>query len=145
MVKMFFFSWITPKILTFEYSAKNNTYSEVNFICVYQVWSKLIEKCPSKIQYGRHEMYFFCHFNIRPRWFPAHHRDRLVSIYVFKHLDNAREITAVWCGNFKKLNFVAVILDFWRPSWIDNGYLISLYSIYGNKQSFVPILLLLLK
>ena len=37
------------------------------------------------------------------------------------------------------------ILDFWRPSWIYNGYLISLYSIYGNKQSFVPILLLLLK
>ena len=26
----------------------------------------------------------------------------------------------------KKLNFVAAILDFWRPSWIDNGYLISL-------------------
>ena len=49
----------------------------MNFICVYQVWSKLIEKYPSKIQYGRHES-FFCHFNIRPRWFPAHHRDRLV-------------------------------------------------------------------
>jgi len=35
-----FFSGITPKILTFEYYAKNETYSEVNFICVYQVWSK---------------------------------------------------------------------------------------------------------
>ena len=23
----------------------------------------------------------FCHFNIRPRWFPAHHRDRLVLIF----------------------------------------------------------------
>ena len=32
-----------------------------------------------------------------------------------------------------------------KPFWIYNGYLISLYSIYGNKQSFVPILLLLLK
>ena len=53
----------------------------MNFICVYQVWSKLIEKYPSKIQYGHHES-FFCHFNIRPRWFPAHHRDRLVS-YMF--------------------------------------------------------------
>ena len=53
------FSWITPKILTFEYYAKNQTYSEVNFICVYQVWSKLIEKCPSKIQDGRNKFSFF--------------------------------------------------------------------------------------
>ena len=37
------FCGITPKILTFEYYAKNKTYSEVNFICVYQIWSKLIE------------------------------------------------------------------------------------------------------
>ena len=50
------FSGITPKILTIEYYAKNKTFSEVNFICVYQVWSKLIEKCPSKIQDGRHEI-----------------------------------------------------------------------------------------
>ena len=50
------FSWITPKILTFEYYAKNKTYSEVNFICVYQVWSKLIEKCTPKIQDSRHEI-----------------------------------------------------------------------------------------
>ena len=42
------FSRIPPKILTFDYYSKNKTYSEVNFICVYQVWSKLIEKCPSK-------------------------------------------------------------------------------------------------
>ena len=59
-------------------------------------------------------------------------------------LHGAWEITVVWCWNVKeKLNFLAAILDFWRPSWIYNGYLISLYSIYGNKQSFVPILLLL--
>ena len=31
------FSGITPKILTFEYYAKNKTYSEVNFICVFKV------------------------------------------------------------------------------------------------------------
>ena len=30
----------------------------MNFICVYQVWSKLIEKCPSKIQDGRHKSFF---------------------------------------------------------------------------------------
>ena len=54
-----FFSGITPKILTFVYYAKNKTYSEVNFICVYQVWSKLIEKCLSKIEDGRHEIQFF--------------------------------------------------------------------------------------
>ena len=28
--------------------------------------------------------------------------------------DDAREITAVWCRNDKKLKFVAAILDFWR-------------------------------
>ena len=50
------FSGITPKILTFEYYAKNKTYSEVNFICVYKVRSKLIEKWPSKIQDGRKEI-----------------------------------------------------------------------------------------
>ena len=44
------FSGITTKILTFEYYAKNKNFSEVNFIYVYQIWSKLIEKCPSKIQ-----------------------------------------------------------------------------------------------
>ena len=32
----------------------------------------------------------------------------------------------------KPLNFVAAILDFWRPSWIDNGYFLTLYSIHGN-------------
>ena len=51
-------------------------------------------------------------------------------------LDDAREITAVWWGNVKKLNFVAAILDFWRPSWIDNGYLISLYSISIISTNF---------
>ena len=50
------FSGITPKILTFEYYAKNNTYAEVNFISVYQIWSKLIDKSPPKIQDGRHEI-----------------------------------------------------------------------------------------
>ena len=53
------FSGKTPKILTFEYYAKNKTYSEVNFICVYRIQSKLIEKCPSRIQDGRHEILFF--------------------------------------------------------------------------------------
>ena len=50
------FSGITPKILTFEYYATKKTYSEVNFICLYQIWTKLIEKFPSKIQDGRHEI-----------------------------------------------------------------------------------------
>ena len=50
---------MTPKILTFEYYAKNKTYSEVNFICVYQVWSKLIEKCPSKSKMAATKLVFF--------------------------------------------------------------------------------------
>ena len=50
------FSGITTKILTFEYYVKKKTYSEVNFLCEYQIWSKLIEKMPPKIQDGRHEI-----------------------------------------------------------------------------------------
>ena len=41
-----FFSGITPKVLTFQYYARNKTYPEVNVICVYQIWLKLIEKWP---------------------------------------------------------------------------------------------------
>ena len=52
-------------------------------------------------------------------------------------LDDAREITAVWTWNVKKLNFVAAILDYWRSSLIDNMYLISLYTIiYGNNNLY---------
>ena len=58
-MKKISFSWITPKILTFEFYVKNKTYSEVNFTFLCQVWSKLIEKCPSKIQDGCHEIKFF--------------------------------------------------------------------------------------
>ena len=53
------FSGINPKILIFEYYAKNKTYSEVNFICVYQVWSKLIEKYPSKSKMAATKFSFF--------------------------------------------------------------------------------------
>ena len=55
------FSRITPKILTFVYYmyAKNKTYSEVNFICVYQVWTKFIEKCPSKFNMAATKFSFF--------------------------------------------------------------------------------------
>ena len=42
----------TPKIMTFEYYAMNKTYSEVNFIFVYQNWSKLIEKWPPKKKFS---------------------------------------------------------------------------------------------
>ena len=27
-------------------------------------------------------------------------------------------------------------LDLWRPAWIDNGYFLSLYSIYGNNNVY---------
>ena len=53
------FSGITAKLLTFEYYAKNKTYSEVNFICVYQVWTKFIEKCPSKFNMAATKFSFF--------------------------------------------------------------------------------------
>ena len=38
---------------------------------------------PPKTQDARHEIDFFWHFNIRPRWFSAHHRDRLVFFVFF--------------------------------------------------------------
>ena len=53
------FSGITPKILTFEYYAKNKTYSVVNFICVCQIWLKSIEKWLPKIQDGHDVIKFF--------------------------------------------------------------------------------------
>ena len=52
------------------------------------------------------------------------------------NLKDAREITAVWCWNVKKNKFVAAILDFWRPSWIDNGEFLTLYSIYDNDHLY---------
>ena len=36
----------------------------------------------------------------------------------------------------KQLNFVAAILDFLGSSRIDNGYMISLYAIYGNNHLY---------
>ena len=36
----------------------------------------------------------------------------------------------------KKLYFVAAILDFWRPSWIANGYFFTLYSLHGNDHLY---------
>ena len=37
----------------------------------------------------------------------------------------------------KKLNFVAAILDFWRPSWIDNGYFDKpVLYIYVNNHLY---------
>ena len=44
------FSGISPKILTFEWYTKNKTCSEVNFIWVYQIWSKLIENWWNNLQ-----------------------------------------------------------------------------------------------
>ena len=36
----------------------------------------------------------------------------------------------------KKLNFVAAIFDFRRPSWIDNAHIFTLYSIDGNDHVY---------
>ena len=77
--KMGFYG-ITPKILTCEYYAKNKTYSEVNSICVYQVMSNWLRNARQKAKMTATKFSLY-HFNIRPRWFPAHHRDRLVSLY----------------------------------------------------------------
>jgi len=43
-------------------------------------------RLPQKIQYCHHEIQFFLHFHIRRRWFPAHHRDRLVRYCLFNYL-----------------------------------------------------------
>ena len=42
-----------------------------------------------------------------------------------------------WGEKVKKIEFfLAAILDFWLTSWIDNGYLIILYSIYGKNHLY---------
>ena len=50
------FFWNNSKNIDIAILGKNKTYSEVNYMCVYQIWSKLIEKWPPKIQDGRHEI-----------------------------------------------------------------------------------------
>ena len=42
----------------------------------------------------------------------------------------------MWGENVKKLNFLAAILDFWQPSWIDNGYFLTLYSTYAHDHLY---------
>ena len=37
---------------------------------------------------------------------------------------------------WKKLNFVAAILNFWRPSEVDNGYFLTMYSSYANDHLY---------
>ena len=38
---------------------------------------------------------------------------------------------------------MAAILEFWRPFWNDNGYFLTLYSMYLNNDFYVPIFMLL--
>ena len=52
------FSGITQKYWHFDTTQRKKNYLEENVIWAYQVWSKLIEKCPSKIQDGRREVFF---------------------------------------------------------------------------------------
>ena len=82
-----FFSGITPKILTFEYYAKNKTYSEVNFICVYQIRSKLIEKWPPKSKMAATKFSFFLHLNINRGEFP-----RIIEIALLRNCFCLNEI-----------------------------------------------------
>ena len=45
---------------------------------------------------------FFWHFNFRPRWFPAHHRDRhvdLVYFFLFSIKSATDEVPPVVCNN----------------------------------------------
>ena len=67
------FSGITPKILTFEYYAKNKTYSEVNFICVYQVCPNWLRNARQKSKMAATKV-FFLSFQHQTRWFPASSR-----------------------------------------------------------------------
>ena len=43
---------------------------------------------------------------------------------------------AVMRRKCQKTEFRSGHLGFWRPSWIDNGYLITLYSLYGNDHLY---------
>ena len=56
----------------------NKTYLVVNFICVCQIWSKLIEKWPPITQDGRHEIYFFDISTSDRGYFP-----RIIEIALF--------------------------------------------------------------
>ena len=50
-------------------------------------------------------------------------RDKAISMFI---LEMSKKIK----------NFVAAFLDFWRPSWTDNGYFLTLYSLHGNDHLY---------
>ena len=62
--------------------------------------------------------FFFIHFNIRPRWFPAHHRDRLVFNTIGKMQNNKQNYEGLYkcCVHdfvimfYKRLIFLSMCL-----------------------------------
>ena len=122
-----------PKILTFEYYSKSKTYLGVNFICVYQILSNWLRNGRQKSKMAATKFSFFDNFNIRPRWFPAHHRDRLVyhvffnwwvqNKYLYKNV-NKEKIGF----NFHFYSSSLYINKVWQDSFLHTQIPIDLYN-----------------
>ena len=98
------FSGITPKILTFEYYAKNKTLVKID-------WEMHVKN--PRLPPGN--LGFFLHLNIRPRWFPANNRDRLVVISVHYFVLNCKLLLQELQKQFLWWYELAAILNLWPP------------------------------
>ena len=59
-----------------------------------------------------------------------------INIFRYYHLHENYHFPKSLRQKCQKMKIVASILDFWRPSWIDNEYFVTLYSIYGTDNFY---------
>ena len=80
MVKNGFFWHNSKNIDILILRKEQNLFSSESYMCVPSL-VKIDWEMPVKNPRWLPRNLVFLHLNIRPRWFPAHHRDRLVFIY----------------------------------------------------------------
>ena len=76
------FSGITPKYWHLNTRKEQNLFRSEFYMCVPSL-VKIDWEMPAKNPRLPPGNWVFWHFNIRARWFPAHHRDRLVTLQIF--------------------------------------------------------------
>ena len=82
----------------------------------------------------------FWHFNIRPRWFPAHHRDRLVLCYVYSFLSNFfySFFPVSICSVTEKCYYLCRNLNVWRNIF---AFLTLHWLLVVNRKIYIYIIL----
>ena len=77
------FSGITPKYWHFNTTQRTKLIQKWILYACTKFGQNWLRNALQKFNMAATKCSFFCHFNIRPRWFPAHHRDRLVYYFLF--------------------------------------------------------------